>query len=107
MSIFDFFRRQDINKGVEDFRAAPNAVLLDVRTPEEYFAGHIPQSRNIPLPAIKRVAEVIKDKDTPIYVYCLSGGRSSRAVDILKNSGYNRVNDIGGISAYRGKLESA
>ncbi len=49
MSIFDFFTGSDINEGVKQFREHKNAVLLDVRSKEEYAAGHIPGSINIPL----------------------------------------------------------
>ena len=41
MGFFDLFRQPDINQGVEEYRAVPQAVLLDVRTPEEYRGGQI------------------------------------------------------------------
>ena len=49
MSILDLFRRPDINDGLRRFESTPGAVLLDVRTAEEYAAGHLPGSRNLPL----------------------------------------------------------
>ena len=42
MSILDLFKNADINEGVKEFRNQKNAVLLDVRSEEEYAAGHIP-----------------------------------------------------------------
>ena len=49
MGFLDFFKQSDINQGVKEFTATPGAVLLDVRTSEEYRDGHIPGSRNVPL----------------------------------------------------------
>ena len=104
MNIFNIFARKDINEGVRSFRESKNAVLLDVRTREEYASGHIEGSRNLPLDEIDRVDSVIKDKAAPLYVHCLSGGRSARAVAYLKGMGYREVYDIGGIGSYRGKI---
>ena len=105
MSFFDFFRQPDINRGVTAFHNTPGAILLDVRTPQEYREGHIPGSQNIPLQTIDKVATVAENKDTPLYVYCHSGGRSRQAVQRLVQMGYRNVTNIGGIAAYRGKVE--
>lgn len=88
MSIFNIFARKDINEGVQSFRENNKAILLDVRTREEYAGGHIEGSRNLPLNEIDRVDSVIKDKNAPLYVHCLSGGRSARAEVYLKGKGY-------------------
>jgi len=103
MSIFDFLKPVNINHAVEEFNNTPGAVLLDVRTPQEYREGHIPGSMNIPLNSIQEAQAVIDDKDAKIYVYCLSGGRSSQAVAELRDMGFNDVKNIGGISRYTGK----
>lgn len=104
MSIFDIFRSADINAGVEECASAEGAYLVDVRTPEEYKAGHIEGSVNIPLSSIGIAASVIPDKSAPLYVYCFSGARSRYAARALKRSGYVDVNDIGGIISYKGKV---
>ena len=104
MSCIDFLKRTDINKGVEEWRNTTNAVLLDVRTVDEYRQGHIDGSLNIPLQNIHTVKNNIPDLDKPIYVHCLSGARSAQATSVLKSMGYTNVTDIGGINSYRGKV---
>lgn len=101
----ELFRKPDVNEGVKACRAQAGAVLVDVRTPEEYARGRIPQSVNLPLGQIHLAGEKLKDKQTPLYVYCLSGGRSRQAAAHLTRMGYTQVRDIGGISQYKGRLE--
>ncbi len=105
MGIFDFWKAPDINQGVEEFKATDRAVLLDVRTPAEYREGHIPGSKNVPLQTLDEIEEIVENKATPIFVHCLSGGRSRQATAFLQQMGYRNVKNIGGISAYRGKVE--
>ena len=105
MGIFDFFKQPDINQGVQEYMNAAGAVLLDVRSPQEYREGHIPGSQNVPLQQIDKVEEVTENKDTVLYVYCHSGARSRQAVSLLKHMGYTNVHNIGGIAAYSGKVE--
>ena len=47
MSFFDFFKQANINQGIEEYKRTDDAVLLDVRTPQEYQEGHIPESKNV------------------------------------------------------------
>ena len=105
MSIFNIFSKNNINEGVRRFRESENALLLDVRTKPEYESGHIEGSRWLPLEDISK-PELMIDKETEIYVHCLSGARSSLAASYLRASGYKNVHDIGGIKAYKGKLVS-
>jgi len=106
MGFFDFFKQPDINQGIKDYQATPGAVLLDVRTSEEYRDGHIPGSKNVPLQAIDKVPSMVENKDTALFVYCYSGARSRQAVGQLQRLGYTHVNNIGGIAAYVGKVEA-
>ena len=99
MGIFDFVKQPDINQGVQEFKNAAGAVLLDVRTPQEYREGHIPGSQNVPLQQLDKVEEVTENKDTVLYVYCRSGARSRQAVSLLNHMGYTNVHNIGGIAA--------
>ena len=72
------------------------ALLLDVRTPDEYAQGHVPGARNLPvheLPA--RLGELMQDQH--VVVYCRSGARSASARAILTHAGF-AVTDIGSIA---------
>lgn len=105
MGLFDFFRQPDIDQGVREYQADSGAVLLDVRTGQEYNEGHIPGSKNIPLQDIGKVASIITGKEPPLYVYCHSGARSRQAFLVLQRMGYTNVVNIGGIASYSGKVE--
>ena len=71
-------------------------TLLDVRTPGEYERGHIINSINVPVDDLEiKIAEVVPDKNTTLYVYCLSGSRSNVAVNILSQLGYNNAFSMG------------
>ena len=105
MGFFDLFKQHDINQGVKDYHNIPGAVLLDVRTPQEYGEGHIPGSKNLPLQTIDKVDSIVENKDTVLYVYCHSGARSRQAASLLQYMCYSNVTNIGGITAYSGKVE--
>ena len=105
MGFFDFLKGLDINQGVKEFSATDGAVLLDVRTPDEYRQGHIPGSKNVPLQSLDKVTGFVNNQDTPVFVYCHSGARSAQAVSVLEGMGYTNVKNIGGIAAYAGKVE--
>ena len=106
MGFFDFLRGPDIDQEVKAYGETNGAILLDVRTPQEYRNGHIPGSKNIPLQELDRISAIISRKDVPLFVYCHSGVRSRQAVGELQRMGYLNVKNIGGIAAYSGKVES-
>ncbi len=105
MGLMDFFKKKDTNAGVREFMSERRAMLIDVREPAEYKAGHIPRARNIPLDNIDRATSAIQDRDMPLYVYCETGRRSGTAVSKLEKMGYTNVRNIGGIENYTGKKE--
>ena len=78
-------------------------LLYDVRTAEEYAAGHIPGAIHIPYDVIGEEIQ-IEDKEAVIVVYCRTGNRSGQAKSILEGLGYTQVNDFGGINKWRGAL---
>ncbi len=104
MGFFDFLKRPDINRGIPEYEAQAGAVLLDVRTPEEYREGRIPGSRNLPLQRIGEAEESVR-KDVPLFVYCRSGARSAQAAHVLWQMGYEQVKDLGGIINWSGRIE--
>lgn len=105
MGLLDFLKRPDINAGVQEYKNTAGAVLLDVRTREEYAQGHIPESRNLPLQEINSAPSVISDLSSPLFVYCYSGARSAQAATYLNHMGYTSVQNLGGITAYTGEVE--
>ncbi len=75
---------------------AGDALVIDVRTPDEFGEGHLPRATNIPIQAFaQRIAEVDKltggDKTKPLVVYCASGNRSGKAKQQLEAAGYTQV----------------
>ena len=68
------------------------------------MTGTLTEASTIPFDRIFSVENTVKDKSTPLYVHCLSGGRSGQAVSYLKQMGYTNAKNIGGISNYRGKV---
>ena len=67
MGFFDFFKQLNIDQGIEEYKRTAGAVLLDVRTPQEYQEGHIPESKNVPLQQLDNIISVAKNKDIPLY----------------------------------------
>jgi len=78
-----------------------DALVVDVRDPGEYGAGHILGAKNHPLSRLAD-GDVVKRKDRPVIVYCDTGDRASKAVALLKKQGVNRVVNLsGGIRAWQ------
>jgi len=76
------------------------ARLVDVRTPGEFAAGHLPGAINIPLQELdSRLGELAR-KETPVVLYCRSGRRSSSAARTLKSAGFAAVHDLGPMSRW-------
>lgn len=79
-------------------RVAQGALLLDVRTPQEFAEGHVNGATNIPVQELpQRVAELGAARQ--VVVYCRSGGRSAAAAQILRRAGHD-VLDVGPMTAY-------
>lgn len=71
------------------------ALLLDVRTPEEYQEVHVSQSRLLPLAELAEAD--LGDRNQEIFIHCAMGGRAQQAKAILESKGYQSVTNIGGI----------
>lgn len=80
-----------------------DAQIVDVREPDEYVAGHLPESRNIPAAQLdERAGELGKLKDAPLILVCQTGARSTSACARLAKLGFTRVHELdGGINAWR------
>ena len=76
------------------------AILLDVRSEEEYNVKHIDGASLLPLDKIDSdsIAAIVNDKNSPIIVYCKSGNRSHQALLKLQELGYSKVYDLGAMS---------
>lgn len=84
----------------------PEALILDVRTEEEYEEGHIPSAKLLPLDEVKSRAEAeLTDKEQTILIYCRSGARAGEAVQILQDLGYADVHQFGGILSWPYEVE--
>ncbi len=80
---------------------AQGALLLDVRSPQEFAQGHIDGARNIPHDALSaQVASLGDPATTPVVVYCRSGARSARAASTLRAAGFAKVINLGPMSAW-------
>lgn len=86
----------------KELSGKPEALFLDVRTPQEYAQGHIRNARHIPLAELGgRIAEIAAWKEKSVLVYCLSGGRSASAANLLGKNGFTKVYNLtGGIGAW-------
>ncbi len=80
-----------------------DALILDVRQPEEFAAGHLLNARLIPLGKLKeRMGELEKYKDQPIVVVCRTGNRSGTASFLLQKQGFSQIYNLaGGVLAWQ------
>lgn len=86
----------------ELIEATPDEVVLDVRTPEEFAAGHVPDATNVNVEAAD-FADRLEglDPDATYVVYCQSGRRSAIAADKMVQAGFTTVYDMGGITDWQ------
>ncbi len=83
------------------------ALVIDVRTPDEFAAGHIEGALNIPYDRIGKDIRTVKglQKDQPVLLYCRSGRRSAIAKAALEKEGYRQVLDGGGINDLAARIK--
>jgi rhodanese-related sulfurtransferase len=92
--------------GAEELLAVSGAIatgarMLDVRTSEEFSAGHVPNAVNIPVEQLLNRIKQVGKKKKPVVVYCRSGNRSGNAVAMLRGRGFTRVLDMKTMSNWR------
>lgn len=95
-----FGRGREIQGGDARKLVAAGARLLDVRSPEEYARGHLPDALNIPVQELDRRLAEVGPADRELVVYCRSGHRSSRATEILRQHGFSKVHNLGPMTAW-------
>ena len=107
--MFNLFKKKyfviPMAKAKENIDKDSTIMIVDVRTPEEYRSGHIPKAVNIPLNKVDKIKSTVKNMDTVLYVYCLSGSRSSHACRYFSKIGYTNVTNIGAVGNWPGSLK--
>lgn len=84
---------------------AAGPVVIDVRSPEEFAAGHVAGAINLPHDQIgSKIAALVPGKDTPVALYCRSGRRSGLALETLRGMGYTKAENYGGYEAASKRL---
>lgn len=109
MLLWPYVRRANAGPSVTPSQATQlinreDAMVVDVRDPGEYGAGHILGAKNLPLSRIDSGGKELaaKRKDRPLIVYCDTGNRSGKAAAALKGQGYTKVLNLsGGLGAWR------
>ncbi len=95
MRLFDKKELKDINQGINVVRTTPGAVLVDVRSKEEYQRGHISGAVNIPQNRMDLAANRLRDKNALIYVYGSYEHKPGKSVKEFKKLGYTDVHSCG------------
>jgi thioredoxin 1 len=89
----------------DKIKELPTAKLIDVRTPDEFSKGHLANANNYDWNGTEFDNQIaLLDKSEPVFVYCLSGGRSSSAANKMRSDGFTQVYEMdGGIMKWRGE----
>ena len=98
------YRQISMDEAVTMMAEETGYIILDVRRPDEFAAGHIPNAINVANESIgtNKIAE-LPDKDQLIMVYCRSGRRSKEAAEKLVKLGYTNIVEFGGILDWKGE----
>ena len=99
------YRSITMDEAAEMMAEESDYIILDVRRPDEFAAGHIPNAINVPNETIgtSEIPE-LPDKDQLIMVYCRSGRRSKEAAEKFLKLGYTNIVEFGGILDWKGEI---
>ena len=87
----------EISREAFGSRPVGSFLILDVRTPEEFAAGHLKNALNIPHDRLdERMSDFRKYANVPVLVYCKSGRRAERAIEVLSEAGFTNLNHLTG-----------
>ena len=98
----------DQSTWISKFQSDENAVILDVRTPEEFETSRIPNSINIDFYNPQNFMQEIEklNKDNSYYLYCRTGVRSANSCQLMNELGFDKVyNLLGGIVEWKGEID--
>ena len=106
VSVKQGYRQITVDEAVDLMERESNYIILDVRRPDEFESGHIPNAINVPNENIgtEEIAE-LPNKAQLILVYCRSGRRSKEASEKLVSLGYTNIVEFGGILDWKGETE--
>jgi len=93
-------RTVDVTTLKADLDRGAVPLLVDVRTPGEFAAGHVSGAKNVPLGEVEARLGDFGTADSEVYVICQSGGRSAKASATLAGKGFHPVNVAGGTGAW-------
>lgn len=101
------YRQISMDEAVAMMEKESGYIILDVRRPDEYATGHIPNAINVPNENIgTNEISQLPNKDQLIMVYCRSGRRSKEAAEKLVKLGYTNIVEFGGILDWKGETVS-
>jgi len=99
LAVFVLKRLSFVSAEVARKHLAAGALVIDVRTPEEFRSGHVVNAVNLPLDELRaKLPDRVKDKNQVLLLHCLSGGRSGIAQQQIKGLGYTKVFNLGSLA---------
>ena len=91
---------------VRIMKSNPDAIVLDVRTKDEFDKRHLPNALLVPIDNLRAGDfSALPDKDATILIYCWTGRRAEESAEILLEHGYKRVYEFGGLVDWTGDVE--
>ncbi len=105
MGLLDFLKGPNINDGLAKYHQLKYAILLDIRSEEDYAKGHVPGAVNIPFSKIARARYELDDRHAPVFVYGWYHNDAKDGVVALKALGFETITALGDCDRYTGEIE--
>ena len=101
-ALFLFQRLAFVRPEIARRHLAAGALVIDVRSPEEFRAGHLPQAVSLDLAVLREdLPRLVPDRNRVLLLHCLSGGRSALGRRVARNLGYAQVFNLGSLGRAR------